>query len=80
MDTLTIIVIVVAIIACFIVGLVSWNTAIKSYKKNYDEKIGSAEARSREIIDEAFKTAETTKREALLEVKEELCYIEGVRH
>ncbi len=71
MDTLTIIVIVVAIIACFIVGLVSWNTAIKSYKKNYDEKIGSAEARSREIIDEAFKTAETTKREALLEVKEE---------
>jgi len=70
-DTLTIIVIVVAIIACFIVGLVSWNTAIKSYKKNYDEKIGSAEARSREIIDEAFKTAETTKREALLEVKEE---------
>ena len=34
-------------------------------------KIGSAEERSREIIDEALKIAETKKREALLEAKEE---------
>lgn len=34
-------------------------------------KIGSAEEKAREIIDEALKTAETKKREGLLEVKEE---------
>ena len=34
-------------------------------------KIGNAEAKAREIIDDAVKTAETTKKEALLEVKEE---------
>ena len=40
-------------------------------QKTYETKIGSAEERSREIIDEALKTAETKKREALLEAKEE---------
>jgi len=34
-------------------------------------KIGGAEEKAREIIDEALKTAETKKREGLLEVKEE---------
>ena len=34
-------------------------------------KIGNAEDRAREIIDEAVKTAETKKREAMLEAKEE---------
>ena len=36
-----------------------------------EAKIGSAEERARKIIDDALKTAETKKREALLEVKEE---------
>ncbi len=40
-------------------------------KKNAESKIGNAEAKAREIIDDAVKTAETTKKEALLEVKEE---------
>jgi ribonuclease Y len=40
-------------------------------KKVAEQKIGSAEERAREIIDEAVKTAETKKRETLLEVKEE---------
>ena len=35
------------------------------------EVVGTAENRARSIIDEALKTAETKKREALLEVKEE---------
>ena len=35
------------------------------------EKIGTAEEQARNIIDEALKTAETKKREALLEAKEE---------
>ena len=36
-----------------------------------EEKLGNADDRAREIIDEALKTAETKKREAMLEVKEE---------
>jgi ribonuclease Y len=40
-------------------------------KKKYDEKIGSAEDKARQIIDEAVKSAEAKKRESLLEIKEE---------
>ena len=40
-------------------------------KKVVESKIGSAEEKAREIIDEAMKTAEAKKREGLLEVKEE---------
>ena len=43
-----------------------------AYHKNVaNAKIGNAEDRAREIIDEAVKTAETKKREAMLEAKEE---------
>ena len=44
--------------------------ACSYHKKVSEAKIGSAEEKAREIIDEALKTAETKKREALLEVKE----------
>ena len=40
-------------------------------KKGIEGKIGNAEDKAREIIDEALKTAEAKKREGLLEVKEE---------
>jgi ribonuclease Y len=40
-------------------------------KKQSEAKIGSAEEKARAIIDEALSTAETKKREALLEVKEQ---------
>ena len=40
-------------------------------KKVVEVKIGSADDKARAIIDEAVKTAETKKRESLLEVKEE---------
>ena len=43
---------------------------IKS-KKDKAEKIGNAEEKARNIIDEALKAAETKKREGLLELKEE---------
>ncbi len=45
--------------------------AINYRKKVVESKIGSAEDKAREIIDEALKTAETKKREAQLETKEE---------
>ncbi|MBO5489800.1 MAG: ribonuclease Y [Eubacterium sp.] len=52
-------------------ALIAWKSAISYHKKVRDAKIGSAEERAREIIDDALKTAETKKREALLEAKEE---------
>ncbi|MGL5259984.1 MAG: ribonuclease Y [Lachnospiraceae bacterium] len=41
------------------------------HKNSADSKIGNAEGKAREIIDEALKTADAKKRESLLEVKEE---------
>ncbi len=63
--------IIVAIITILIVAPLSWILAISHRKKIYENKIGSAETKSREIIEEAVKIAETKKREALLEAKEE---------
>ena len=40
-------------------------------KKVYEAKVGSAEEKARQIIDEAVKTSEAKKREDLLEIKEE---------
>lgn len=59
------------IIAMIIVAIITWFVARNYERKQYDSKVGSAEEKSREIIDEALKTAETKKREALLEAKEE---------
>ena len=59
------------IIIAVVTAIIVWFAAITYYKKGVEAKIGSAEARSNEIIDEALKTAETKKREALLEAKEE---------
>ena len=64
------IIIAVAITAVVAV-IITYMVSQKRFQKNTDEKIGSAEDRARAIIDEAVKAAETKKREALLEVKEE---------
>ena len=63
---------IIAVVAtAFVVAPITWALATAYRKKTYESKIGSAEEKSREIIDEALKTAETKKREALLEAKEE---------
>ena len=63
---------VIAIVAAVLItALIVWNAAISYRKKVVESKIGSAEEKAREIIDEAMKTAEAKKREGLLEVKEE---------
>ncbi|MEG7530121.1 MAG: ribonuclease Y [Hungatella sp.] len=65
------IIIIPILVTMIIVAPITWMLA-SAYRKNaYESKIGSAEEKSREIIDEALKTAETKKREALLEAKEE---------
>ena len=61
----------IAIVASVVLAFIAWTAAIAYRTKSYESKIGSAEEKSREIIDEALKTAETKKREALLEAKEE---------
>jgi conserved hypothetical protein YmdA/YtgF len=63
--------ILVAIIGIPIGMIISWFLAISYRKKVYEGKVGRAEDRAREILDEALKNAETKKREALLEAKEE---------
>jgi ribonuclease Y len=67
--------IVAAIVICIVLlvidALVVWKLAVSHQIKAGDAKIGNAEEKAREIIDDALKTAETKKREALLEAKEE---------
>ena len=64
------ILIAVAVTLIFAVPVTYFSTV--AYRKRVVEsKIGSAEEKAREIIDEAVKAAETKKRESLLEIKEE---------
>ena len=63
--------IVIVIVLLIIEALVVKKLAVSYHVKVSEAKIGSAEDRAREIIDDALKAAETKKREALLEAKEE---------
>ena len=63
--------IITGVVCVVLTAIITWLISGMYRKKVYDAKIGSADTRAREIIDEALKTAETKKREALLEAKEE---------
>lgn len=63
--------VITAVLTLIIVAPIAWLLSLAYRKKIVESKIGSAEEKSREIIDEALKVAETKKREALLEAKEE---------
>jgi ribonuclease Y len=64
--------IVVAVVVTLAITAVVTGLATTAYHKKVTEtKIGNAEEKAREIIDEAVKAAETKKREATLEAKEE---------
>ncbi len=54
-----------------VTGVVVWIGAGVFHKNSAKSKIGNAEERAREIIDDAVKTAEAKKRESMLEIKEE---------
>lgn len=59
--------VILLIVGCFVAYKIGYNARSRA-----DEgKIGNAEQKAREIIDDALKTAETKKRESLLEIKEE---------
>ena len=63
--------IITAGVTLVVAALITWFIAAAYHKNVTDKKIGSAEAKAREIIDDALKTAETRKKEMLLEAKEE---------
>ena len=65
------IIIAVAVVLIILTAVISRVVTINSLTKNAESKIGNAETRAREIIDDAVKTAEATKKESLLEIKEE---------
>ena len=64
-------VLIVVILVLLAALPITWRAAIANKTKQDAIKIGTAEEKARSIIDEAIKTAETKKREALLEVKEQ---------
>ncbi len=64
--------IIIAVLITLVISVPVTYFVTSSYQKKVVEaKIGSADDKARAIIDEAVKTAETKKRESLLEVKEE---------
>ena len=63
--------IIICIILVVVVAVISSLISVMVRKSTIEKKVGSAEERSREIINEAIKTAEAKKKEALLEAKEE---------
>mgnify|MGYP002796478787 FL=1 len=66
-----VIIIAVAVVLVIAAAVISHFVTVSNLKKNAESKIGSAETKAREIIDDAVKTAEAKKKESLLEIKEE---------
>ena len=64
-------IVITALVTLLIAVPVTALIASAQCKKGIEQKIGNADDKAREIIDEALKTAEAKKREGLLEVKEE---------
>ena len=63
---------IVAVIITLVISVpVSAYVAVSRKEKSDRETVGNAEEKARQILDEALRTAETKKREAILEAKEE---------
>ena len=71
MNTISI-VIIGALIVCVLLSFICYRLGVTIERKNSAEKIGSAEAKARKVLDDAIKNAETTKVNALLEAKEQI--------
>ena len=65
------ILIAVALVLIVLAAVISHFVTVSNLKKSAQSKIGNAESKAREIIDDAVKTAEAKKKESLLEIKEE---------
>ncbi len=71
MGTYVIVALVAVVVTALIAIPVSSKVAVARKTAKDAETIGSAEVKARAIVDDAIKTAESKKREALLEAKEE---------
>ena len=65
------ILIAVGVVLIVAAAVISHFLTVSNLKQNAESKIGNAETKAREIIDDAVKTAEAKKKESLLEIKEE---------
>ncbi len=65
------IIIAIAIVLIIAAAVISHFATVSNLKSNAESKIGNAETKAREIIDDAVKTTEAKKKESLLEIKEE---------
>ncbi|MEG0090554.1 MAG: ribonuclease Y [Oscillospiraceae bacterium] len=63
---------VVAIIGMIIAGAVCFQGGVSHRRKTAEAKIGSAEDEAKRLINDAIKTAEQKRKEALLEAKDEI--------
>ena len=64
--------VVIAVVATLVISVAVTYFGVNNYNRSQSKnKVGNAEEKARQIIDEALKTAEETKREKLLEAKEE---------
>ena len=63
--------VIIALVSILVTAVATTFIVSAYQKKAAASTVGNAQEKAREIIDEALKTAETKKRESLLEVKEE---------
>ena len=61
----------ILLVAVAVTAVIASVLSASIQKKKMEETVGNAETRAQSIVDEAIKTGEAKKREALLEVKEE---------
>ena len=59
------------VVSVVVAVLITYFVTVNKLKNDANSKIGSADAKAREIIDDALKAAEAKKKESLLEIKEE---------
>lgn len=74
MDTTTVILLCVAsfVVAGIIFGIIAFNLGVAYRRKVAEAEIGSAEDEAKKIVNDAVRTAETKKKEVLIEAKDEM--------
>ena len=63
--------IITAIVSILLTAVIVWLISKNYFNNSAKSKIGNAEEKARQIIDDSVKAAEAKKREAMLEIKEE---------
>ena len=72
MDTTSWIILAAAVVVAVAAFIIGRTAGAKAQKKKDSTILGTAEERAKNIVNEALKTAETKKKESLLEAKEEI--------